>query len=303
MPSFCDGVATCPVVCPGQAEAAAHFRARRRKCWTWRPGTASRHRAGAGVPRSSRYGCGLGERSRTRLSQCSRRGRRGSVQRGPRECVRSGLGRRVRSHHTANFLQHFSPEECTTVLQKVRSSLAPQGRACTVDFVPDEDRAKTPTHAMFAFLMLATTHGGDAYTLASLTKLQRRPAFRGRPHVRFGRRRSRWSCSKPEPPGAPGPPVMAAIDSVQSTRVVLLTRGCLTKEAGTRPKPSLARIGSIAWRKRYSHSVEPGRGAPRQLYALRRRSRPMSRRGPPKGLLAPIIAASVQRRNGGAACT
>ena len=106
-----------------------------------------------------------------------------------------------------------------------------------MDFVPDEDRAKTPTHAMFAFLMLATTHGGDAYTLASLTKLQRRPAFRGRPHVRFGRRRSRWSCSKPEPPGAPGPPVMAAIDSVPvDARLVLLTRGRLTKEAGTAPE-------------------------------------------------------------------
>jgi ubiquinone/menaquinone biosynthesis C-methylase UbiE len=79
----------------------------------------------------------------------------------------------------ANFLHHFSPEECTTVLQKVRSSLAPQGRACTVDFVPDEDRAKTPTHAMFAFLMLATTPGGDAYTLAELDEIAKAAGFQG----------------------------------------------------------------------------------------------------------------------------
>jgi ubiquinone/menaquinone biosynthesis C-methylase UbiE len=79
----------------------------------------------------------------------------------------------------ANFLHHFSPEECTTVLRKVRSSLSPQGRACTVDFVPDEDRTKAATHAMFAFLMLATTPGGDAYTLAELDEIAKTAGFLG----------------------------------------------------------------------------------------------------------------------------
>ena len=79
----------------------------------------------------------------------------------------------------ANFLHHFSQEECATVLRKVRSSLSPQGRACTVDFVPEDDRARTPTHAMFAFLMLATTPGGDAYTLAELDEIAKKAGFRG----------------------------------------------------------------------------------------------------------------------------
>jgi ubiquinone/menaquinone biosynthesis C-methylase UbiE len=84
----------------------------------------------------------------------------------------------------ANFLHHFSPEECATILRKVRSSLSPQGRACTVDFVPDEDRTRIPTHATFAFLMLATTPGGDAYTLSELDEIAKAAGFRwatGRP--------------------------------------------------------------------------------------------------------------------------
>jgi ubiquinone/menaquinone biosynthesis C-methylase UbiE len=79
----------------------------------------------------------------------------------------------------ANFLHHFSPEECATILRKVRPSLSPQGRACTVDFVPEEDRSKIPTHAMFAFLMLATTPSGDTYTLAELDAIAKKAGFRG----------------------------------------------------------------------------------------------------------------------------
>ena len=79
----------------------------------------------------------------------------------------------------ANFLHHFSPEECATILRKVKSSLSPQGRACAVDFVPDEDRARAPTHAMFAYLMLATTPGGDAWTLADLDGIAKAAGFFG----------------------------------------------------------------------------------------------------------------------------
>ena len=78
----------------------------------------------------------------------------------------------------ANFLHHFSPDACATILRKVKSSLSPQGRACAIEFVPDEDRAKTPTHAMFAFLMLATTPGGDACTLSELDEIAKAAGFR-----------------------------------------------------------------------------------------------------------------------------
>jgi ubiquinone/menaquinone biosynthesis C-methylase UbiE len=77
----------------------------------------------------------------------------------------------------ANFLHHFSPDACATILRKVKSSLSPQGRACAVDFVPDEDRAGAPTHAMFAFLMLATTPGGDAWTLSDLHEMAKAAGF------------------------------------------------------------------------------------------------------------------------------
>jgi ubiquinone/menaquinone biosynthesis C-methylase UbiE len=78
----------------------------------------------------------------------------------------------------ANFLHHFSPEECTKILWKVKSSLSPQGRACAVDFVPDEDRARALTHVMFAYLMLATTPGGDAWTLSDLDEMAKAAGFR-----------------------------------------------------------------------------------------------------------------------------
>jgi ubiquinone/menaquinone biosynthesis C-methylase UbiE len=79
----------------------------------------------------------------------------------------------------ANFLHHFSPDVCATILRKVRSSLSAEGRACTVDFVPDEDRAGARTYAMFAFLMLATTPGGDAYKLTELDEIAKAAGFRG----------------------------------------------------------------------------------------------------------------------------
>jgi ubiquinone/menaquinone biosynthesis C-methylase UbiE len=79
----------------------------------------------------------------------------------------------------ANFLHHFSPEECATILRKVKSSLSARGRACAVDFVPDEDRARAPTHAMFAFFMLATTPGGDAWTMSDLDQMAKDAGFRG----------------------------------------------------------------------------------------------------------------------------
>ena len=79
----------------------------------------------------------------------------------------------------ANFLHHFNPDTCATMLRKVKSSLAPKGRVCAVDFVPDEDRVKVPTHAMFAFLMLATTPDGDAWTSRDLDRMAKAAGFLG----------------------------------------------------------------------------------------------------------------------------
>jgi hypothetical protein len=44
----------------------------------------------------------------------------------------------------------------------------PNGQALVIEFVPNEDRISPPLQAMFAFWMLASTPGGDAYTLSDL---------------------------------------------------------------------------------------------------------------------------------------
>ena len=64
-----------------------------------------------------------------------------------------------------NFLHHFSPSTCETLLRKIHRCLAPGGRVITLEFVPNDDRVTPPPVAEFALIMLATTPDGDAYTL------------------------------------------------------------------------------------------------------------------------------------------
>jgi 2-polyprenyl-3-methyl-5-hydroxy-6-metoxy-1,4-benzoquinol methylase len=70
-----------------------------------------------------------------------------------------------------NFLHHFDPPTCTTLLKKVAASLKPGGRIAVLEFVPNEDRISPPFAATFAMQMLANTPAGDAYTLAELTAM------------------------------------------------------------------------------------------------------------------------------------
>ncbi len=67
-----------------------------------------------------------------------------------------------------NFLHHFDPPTCEGLLRKVRASLAPGGKAYTLEFVPNEDRVSPPPAAGFAMMMLGTTPAGDAYTFDDL---------------------------------------------------------------------------------------------------------------------------------------
>jgi ubiquinone/menaquinone biosynthesis C-methylase UbiE len=70
-----------------------------------------------------------------------------------------------------NFLHHFDPPTCETLLRKVRASLKDGGRALTLEFVPDEDRISPPVSAAFSLMMLAGTPGGDAYTFPELERI------------------------------------------------------------------------------------------------------------------------------------
>lgn len=70
-----------------------------------------------------------------------------------------------------NFLHHFDPPTCVSLLRKVHASLRPGGRAATLEFVPNEDRVSPPMPAAFSMTMLATTVAGDAYTLTDLSAM------------------------------------------------------------------------------------------------------------------------------------
>lgn len=76
-----------------------------------------------------------------------------------------------------NFLHHFSIEACTLLLKKTKDSLADNGRALAVDFVPNEDRISPSLPARFAFWMLASTPNGDAYTARELDEMARTAGF------------------------------------------------------------------------------------------------------------------------------
>ncbi|MGH7728658.1 MAG: methyltransferase [Vulcanimicrobiaceae bacterium] len=65
-----------------------------------------------------------------------------------------------------NFLHHFDPSTCETLLRKVYAALRPGGHAIAAEFVPNPDRVSPPSPASFSLKMLVNTPRGDAYTFA-----------------------------------------------------------------------------------------------------------------------------------------
>jgi len=70
-----------------------------------------------------------------------------------------------------NFLHHFDPPTCETLLRKVHAALADGGRAVTLEFVPNDDRVTPPEVAQFSMVMLVGTPSGDAYTFRELEQM------------------------------------------------------------------------------------------------------------------------------------
>jgi len=76
-----------------------------------------------------------------------------------------------------NFLHHFDPPTCVSLLKKVHAALKRGGRVAALEFVPNEDRVSPPMSAAFSLTMLATTASGDAYTLRELEGMYRAAGF------------------------------------------------------------------------------------------------------------------------------
>ncbi len=78
-----------------------------------------------------------------------------------------------------NILHHFDAPTCESLLRKVHAALKPDGRAITLEFVPNEDRVSPPVPAAFSLMMLAGTPAGDAYTFLELDRMFRNAGFSG----------------------------------------------------------------------------------------------------------------------------
>lgn len=65
-----------------------------------------------------------------------------------------------------NILHHFDQDGCIRLLNKAKASLTINGSVFVIDIMPNPDRVSPSEQAAFAFLMLATTPRGDAYTRA-----------------------------------------------------------------------------------------------------------------------------------------
>jgi 2-polyprenyl-3-methyl-5-hydroxy-6-metoxy-1,4-benzoquinol methylase len=75
------------------------------------------------------------------------------------------------------FLHHYDASTNTTLLRKIRKSLAPNGLVMTMDWVPNPDRISPARAASFSMMMLGMTVGGDAYTLADYEQMFRDAGF------------------------------------------------------------------------------------------------------------------------------
>lgn len=83
-----------------------------------------------------------------------------------------------------NFLHHFDAATCEVLLRKVHAALAPEGRAVTLEFVPNDDRITPPEAAFFSMIMLGSTPHGDAYTFAEFDRMFQNAGFRYSEHIR-----------------------------------------------------------------------------------------------------------------------
>ncbi len=77
-----------------------------------------------------------------------------------------------------NFLHHFDPATCETLLRRVAAALRPDGAVVVVEFIPNDDRVTPPAVAQFGMSMLTTTTRGEVYSFSDLSGMLERAGFR-----------------------------------------------------------------------------------------------------------------------------
>jgi ubiquinone/menaquinone biosynthesis C-methylase UbiE len=65
-----------------------------------------------------------------------------------------------------NIFHHFDSPTCEALMRRVHAALKADGKAITLEFVPNEDRVTPPAAAAFSLNMLVGTEAGDAYTFS-----------------------------------------------------------------------------------------------------------------------------------------
>jgi 2-polyprenyl-3-methyl-5-hydroxy-6-metoxy-1,4-benzoquinol methylase len=76
-----------------------------------------------------------------------------------------------------NIFHHFDKNTCVHLMRRAHQALKPEGRAVTLEFVPNEDRVSPPTEAAFSLLMLVGTNAGDAYIFSEYEEMFRKAGF------------------------------------------------------------------------------------------------------------------------------
>jgi ubiquinone/menaquinone biosynthesis C-methylase UbiE len=76
-----------------------------------------------------------------------------------------------------NIFHHFDREACEKLMRRVHAALKPDGKALTLEFIPNEDRVSPPAAAAFSLNMLVGTEAGDAYTFSEYEEMFRHSGF------------------------------------------------------------------------------------------------------------------------------
>lgn len=76
-----------------------------------------------------------------------------------------------------NIFHHFDKHTCVQLMRRAHHALKADGRAITLEFVPNEDRVSPPTEAAFSLLMLVGTDAGEAYTFSEYREMFKEAGF------------------------------------------------------------------------------------------------------------------------------